>query len=174
MAFREMDIEELSFHPFEQIGKQWMLITAGDRGKSNTMTASWGGVGIIWGKPVVTAYIRPQRYTKEFVDESELFTIAFLLEEHREALKLCGSISGRSVEDKWKEAGLNPMCIGEDEPEETVAPREAELIFVCRKLYAQEMMPECFIDTSCDTKWYPQRDYHTMYIGEIVKVLVKE
>ena len=94
MAFQEVDIQTLSFNPFDKIGRQWMLITAGDSMKSNTMTASWGGVGIMWGKPVVTAYIRPQRYTKEFVDGNDRFTISFLPEDKREALNICGSVSG--------------------------------------------------------------------------------
>ena len=78
MTFHETDIHTLSFNPFDKISKQWMLITAGDRNGSNTMTASWGGVGHHVGKPVATAYIRPQRYTKEFVDDNEYFTLSFL------------------------------------------------------------------------------------------------
>lgn len=78
MAFREIKIEELQFNPFTKIGKEWLLITAGDEKKHNTMTASWGGVGVLWGKNVVTTYIRPQRYTKEFVDAQDVFTITFL------------------------------------------------------------------------------------------------
>ncbi|MCC2255998.1 flavin reductase family protein [Ruminococcus sp. CLA-AA-H200] len=169
MAFHETDISSLSFNPFDKISRQWMLITAGDKENSNTMTASWGGVGIMWGKPVATAYIRPQRYTKEFVDKNEYFTLSFLPEQYRKALNVCGSVSGRDVEDKWAQAGLHPCEI-----DGTTAVEEAEEIFVCRKLYAQEMVPECFIDTTCDEKWYPEKDYHTMYIAEIVKVLKKD
>ena len=77
MAFKEIAIDELSFNPFDKIAKQWMLITAGNKEGSNTMTASWGGLGIMWGKKVATAYIRPQRYTKEFVDRAEIFTLFF-------------------------------------------------------------------------------------------------
>ena len=120
------------------------------------------------GKPVATVYIRPQRYTKEFIDKNEYFTLSFLSEEYRKALNVCGSVSGRNVDDKWQEAGLHPY-----EVDGTTAVEEAEEIFVCRKLYAQEMVPECFIDGECDTKWYPEKDYHTMYIAEIVKVLKK-
>ena len=152
MAFKEVKIEELSFNPFTKISKEWMLITAGDEEKHNTMTASWGGVGIMWGMNVATAYIRPQRYTKEFVDAEEMFTLSFFKEDYRKVLNLCGSKSGRDC-DKDKEAGL---------------------IFVCRKLYAQEMKPECFTVDGPDEKWYPGKDYHTMYMGEIVKVLVRE
>ncbi|MCF2555891.1 flavin reductase [Faecalicatena contorta] len=168
MAFKEIAIEDLQLNPFQKISRQWMLITAGNELESNTMTASWGGLGIMWGKNVATAYIRPQRYTKEFVDNSDLFTLSFLPEEKREALNICGRVSGRDVEDKWAEAGLHPYYV-----DGTTAVEEAEMVLVCKKLYAQEMYPECFIETECDTKWYPQADYHTMYIAEIVKVLVK-
>lgn len=169
MGFREIAIEELEFNPFHKISKKWMLVTAGDEKKSNTMTASWGGLGIMWGKNVATAYIRPQRYTKEFIDNNEMFTLSFLAEDYRKALNVCGSVSGRNVEDKWKEAGLHPYYT-----EGTTVVEEAEMILVCRKLYAQDMLPECFTDQECDEKWYPQKDYHTMYMAEIVKVLVKE
>lgn len=168
MAFKEIAIEDLQLNPFQKISRQWMLITAGDELESNTMTASWGGLGIMWGKNVATAYIRPQRYTKEFVDNNDLFTLSFLPEEKREALNICGRVSGRDVEDKWAEAGLHPYYV-----DGTTAVEEAEMVLVCKKLYAQEMYPECFIETECDTKWYPQADYHTMYIAEIVKVLVR-
>ena len=169
MAFKEIKIEELSFNPFTKIAKEWMQITAGDEEKSNTMTASWGGLGIMWGKNVATAYIRPQRYTKEFVDNSDTFTLSFLSEEYRKALSVCGKISGKNVEDKWKDAGLHPYYV-----DRTTAVEEADLILVCKKLYAQDMLPECFVETECDTKWYPEKDYHTMYIAEIEKVLVRE
>lgn len=169
MAFQEISIEDLSFNPFHKISKEWMLITAGNGEKSNPMTASWGGVGIMWGRNVVSAYIRPQRYTKEFVDREERFTLSFLPEEYRKALNICGTVSGRDVEDKWQEAGLHPY-----EVDGTAAVEEADMIFVCRKLYAQEMLPECFIEKECDSKWYPQKDYHTMYMAEIEKVLVRK
>lgn len=169
MGFHEVKIEELSFNPFEKISKQWMLITAGDENKSNTMTASWGGLGIMWGKKVATAYIRPQRYTKEFVDRGEMFTLSFLPEEQRKALNICGTISGREVEDKWQFAGLNPYVT-----DGTVGVEEAEMILVCKKLYVQEMLPECFEGSENIDKWYPDKDFHTMYIAEIQKVLVKE
>ena len=98
MAFQEVKIEDLSFNPFTKIGKEWLLITAGNEESYNTMTASWGGVGVMWGKNVVSVYIRPQRYTKEFVDHNDLFTIAFFGENYRPALAYCGKISGRDGE----------------------------------------------------------------------------
>lgn len=168
MAFREIRAEELSFNPFDKIGKEWMLITAGDEASHNTMTASWGGLGIMWGKKVATVYIRPQRYTKEFVDRNDRFTISFYKEEYRKALAVCGSKSGRDCE-KEKEAGLTPYYV-----DGTTAFEEAELIFVCKKQYHQELKGECFDVKENDTTHYPDQDYHMMYIAEIEKVLVKE
>jgi len=168
MSFKEVSIEELSFNPFTRIGKEWMLITAGDENKHNTMTASWGGVGVMWGKNVVTAYIRPRRYTKGFVDNNERFTISFYDESYRKALNICGTKSGRDC-DKEAEAGLTPYYV-----DGTTAFEEANLIFVCRKQYHQEMVPGCFDVKENDEKWYPGKDYHVMYIAEIEKVLVRE
>lgn len=167
MAFKEIEVKELSFNPFTKIGKEWMLITAGDEKKHNTMTASWGGVGVMWGKNVVTAYIRPQRYTREFVDSNERFTLSFYKEDYRKALSICGTKSGRDC-DKETEAGLTPYYI-----DGTTAFEEADMIFVCKKQYCQEMLPECFIVKENDEKWYPDQDYHFLYIAEIQKVLVK-
>ena len=129
MSFKEVKPEEMSFNPFKRIGSDWMLITAGDEKKFNTMTASWGGAGVIWGKNVVTCYIRPQRYTKEFVDANETFTLSFFGPGHRDALTLCGKVSGRDC-DKVKEAGLTPFFT-----DGTAAFREADLILVLILLY---------------------------------------
>lgn len=140
MSFREIKPEELKENPFDLIGKQWMLITAGDETKCNTMTASWGGVGIMWGKPTATAYIRDSRFTKEFVDGSEYYTLSFFEETYRPALSLCGRVSGRDT-DKMKDAGLTPYYI-----DGTSAIAEARLIFVCRKVFHQRMGEENFDD----------------------------
>ena len=168
MGFKEVKAEELTMNPFTKIGKEWLLITAGNEEKCNTMTASWGAMGVMWGKNTVTVYIRPQRYTKEFVDREERFTISVLGEKYRQELGYCGRVSGKGM-DKIKEAGLTPYYV-----DGTTAVEEADLVFVCRKLYAQDMLPECFTDEECDTRWYPQKDYHTMYMAEIVKVLEKQ
>ena len=168
MAFQEVDISTLEFNPFDKISRQWMLVTAGNVDASNTMTASWGGVGIMWGKPVATVYIRPQRYTKEFIDTKDTFTLSFYKEEFRKTLSFLGSVSGRD-QDKVKEAGLTPVSV-----DDTMAFEEADLVLVCRKMYHAPMPPENFDDKSNDEKWYPQKDYHVMYIAEITKALVKE
>ncbi len=165
--FQKVDPKTLYFNPFAAIGDQWMLITAGTPERCSTMTASWGGLGVIWGAPSATCYIRPQRYTKEFVDREEYFTLAFFGEEHRKALQLCGSRSGREV-DKVKECGFTVKAA------ECGAPyfEEAELVLVCRKRFAQEM-DAAGIPEDVKKQWYPDEDYHTLYIGEIVEVLEK-
>ena len=168
MSFKEVKAEELELNPFEKIGREWLLIKAGDGEKSNTMTASWGAMGVMWGKNAVTVYIRPQRYTKEFVDREELFTISVLPESLRKTLNYCGTVSGKGI-NKIKEAGLTPYPV-----EGTVGIQEADLIMVCRKMYHDVIKPECFDVKENDEKWYPERDYHMMYIAEVVKVLVKE
>ena len=96
--WKKIDPKQLEQNVFSMIGDQWMLVTAGTAETCNTMTASWGGLGILWNKPVATAYIRPQRYTKQFMDENEYFTLSFFGEEYRQQLALCGSKSGRDVD----------------------------------------------------------------------------
>ena len=168
MAFREIEVKDLELNPFTKIGSEWMLITAGNEEKHNTMTASWGAMGVMWGKNVVTVYLRPQRYTKEFVDTLDTFTISFYDESCRKALNVCGTKSGRDC-DKEKEAGLTPYYI-----DGTTAFEKANMILVCKKQYHQDMKPECFDVPENDEKWYPNKDYHTLYMAEVVKVLVKE
>lgn len=167
MEYRKTELKDLSFRPFEQIGKEWMLITAGDQKKFNTMTASWGGVGVLWNKNVATVYIRPQRYTKEFIDAGDTFSLTFFGEGYREALTLCGRKSGRDC-NKVEEAGLTPVF-------DYAAPtfQEGKLVFICKKLYAQEMTPDCFLFDEIENN-YPNKDYHTMYIGEILEVYQKD
>ena len=164
MSFKEIKPEELNFNPFTRIGSDWMLLTAGTEDKFNTMTASWGGAGVFWGKPAVTCYIRPQRYTKEFVDQNEYFSLCFFDERYREQLNYCGKTSGRDA-DKIKACGFTVEAGAGNTPYFA----EAELVLVCRKQYAQEMKPECMLDPAIDGTFYPQKDYHTMYIGQIVE-----
>lgn len=160
---KEFDIKTLAFNPFERIGRDWCLITAGTEKSFNTMTASWGGVGILWNKPVATCYIRPQRYTKEFVDREDLFTVTFFPDGYRNALNLCGTVSGRD-HNKPVEAGITPVFL-----DGTASFAEANLVFVCRKLFAQPMNEGSFVDKKLMESIYPTRDLHTIYVGEIVK-----
>ena len=161
--FQRIDPKHIKDIVFSLIGDQWMLVTAGTEEKCNTMTASWGGLGVLWGAPAATCYIRPQRYTKEFLDREEYFTLTFFNEEYRKALALCGSKSGRDV-DKIKECGFTVRTA------DCGAPyfEQARLVLVCRKRFVQEMDPNR-IPQDVKEKWYPDQDYHTMYIGEIVE-----
>ena len=165
-GFQEISCSQLKDNPCTLIGKDWMLVTAGTEEKYNTMTASWGGVGFLWNKNVAFTFIRPQRYTLEFVDQNEYYTLSFYGEEMRKALSFCGSKSGRDY-DKARETGLVPVF-----DEKAPYFEQARLVLVCRKLYKQDFSPACFIDQSLDSN-YKDKDYHKMFIGEIVKVLVK-
>ena len=164
--FHEVNPLELSCNPFQMIGKDWALVTAGDETGYNTMTVSWGNMGIMWNKNIVTVFIRPQRYTKEFLDRFDNFTLSFYEESSREALKLCGSKSGRDM-DKIKAAGLTPV-----HENGTTYFKEARLVLECRKIYLDKIRPEGFLDPSIQ-KNYPENDYHLIYMGEITRVLQK-
>ena len=165
--FKEVPATELQFNPFTMIDKEWLLVTAGNARKCNTMTASWGGLGILWSKPVSTVYIRPTRYTLEFLDREAYYSLSVLGEPHRDALNYCGSHSGRDG-DKIRAAGLTPVF-----SESAPYFGEAKLVFICRKLYRQEFQPACFVDPAVEKANYPKKDYHNMFVGEIVKVLKK-
>ena len=169
MAFKEVAIESLEFNPFTKISKEWMLVTAGDEKKSNTMTASWGGVGIMWGKNIATAYIRPQRYTKQFIDEQKEFSVCVLPEEYRKALTYCGRTSGKDVADKFAGAGITLDFCG-DVP----VIKEAGITLICRKMCEGDIDPATFADPEEGAKVYPDKDYHRYYIAEIEKVLVPD
>lgn len=168
MDFVELEIGELQFNPFEMIGTDWMLITAGNESAYNTMTASWGEMGYLWGQPVANIHVRPQRYTKEFIDQTDDFTLCFFGPSYRDALAWCGEHSGREG-DKAIATGLTPV-----ELDGSIAFEEAELIFVCHKLYAQQIDPECFVDKDIIDECYPERDFHTTYVGRVERVLISE
>jgi len=160
---QKIDPKTLRENVFSLIGDQWMLITAGDEAKCNTMTASWGGLGVLWNRNVATVYIRPQRYTYEFVESSKYFTLSFLGSEYRSQLKLCGAKSGRDV-DKIKECGFTVKTTVTGTPYFA----EAELVVACKKLYFSDIDPTHFLDETIEAN-YRNHDYHRMYIGEIVE-----
>ena len=144
--------------------KKWALLTAGNGESFNTMTISWGGLGTIWGKPVATVYVRTSRYTHDFMDANEFFTVSFYPEECRQILGVLGSKSGRDM-DKMKESGLTPVQAGE-----SMSFKEAEVTLVCRKLFRQQLdvanMPEDVAEAM-----YEGQAPHDMYIGEIVDII---
>ena len=164
--FTNISPKELSQNPFTMFHNDWALVTAGSMQKHNTMTVSWGGVGILWNKEVATIYIRPQRYTYEFIVDNSLFTISVLPQEYKEALTLCGRCSGRDC-DKVKDAGLTPIAV-----DDSVSFEESRLVLVCKKLYHSDIKPEQFHSDDVESN-YPNKDYHRMYIGEIISAYIK-
>ena len=165
-GFREIEPSKIE-NAIKLIGKDWMLITAADGEKVNTMTASWGCIGVLWNKNVCVAFIRPQRYTYEFVEKSDTLSFSFFDEEYRDALKLCGSKSGRDC-DKFKMTGLGYEFDGD-----TPVIGQARLILECRKLYADDLKKDCFILPEPLVN-YKNNDYHRFYICEIEKALIRE
>ena len=151
---------------FSLIVDRWMLVAATDKsGRTNAMTASWGGMGVLWGKKVAFVFIRPQRYTKRFVDEADKFTLSFFDDSYKNMLGYMGKVSGKD-EDKMAKSGLTVT-------DKDGAPvfKEASLTLVCRKIYRDTLKEENFIDKSNIEKWYPQKDYHDVYVAEIVEEL---
>jgi flavin reductase (DIM6/NTAB) family NADH-FMN oxidoreductase RutF len=165
-VFQPLEVDTMEFNPFVSIGKDWALVSAGSKAKANAMTISWGGVGVLWGKNVAFIFIRDSRYTKEFIDGSEFFSISFMGEEYRDALNYCGSYSGRDT-DKVFKAGLTwnykhsiPFI------------DEGNFVFICHKLSATRLTEDSFISPDIK-KWYADGDMHTMYIGEIMDFLAR-
>ena len=155
--------KELTSNPFRLIGERWTLISAGDAEAFNTMTASWGGFGVLWNKPVVYIFIRPQRHTLGFVQNKSHFTLSFFGEEHRSALQLLGTRSGREG-DKVAASGLTPRFTESGNP----TFEEATLVMECRKLYDGSLRAEDFVVDNLRDVVYPEGDFHRVFVGEIV------
>lgn len=175
--FKNITPMELAENPFKLIGKDWMLVSSANSdgeagGKDyNTMTASWGGVGILWGKPVAFVFIRPQRHTFGFTEANERMTLSFFDEEYRPALAFCGKESGRNY-DKAKECGLTPV-FDTNEKGRAVWFREAKLVIKTKKLYVDWLKEDSFTDAD-SLAHYKAGDFHKVYVCEIEEVLVKE
>ncbi len=170
-TFKEVDLKDLNLNPWNDIGKKWTLITAGNEEQVNTMTASWGGMGVIWGYNVVYIFVRQSRYTKEFIDEGSHFSVSFYPESEKKALAYLGRVSGRD-EDKIAKVGFETLM-------EDGVPyfRQAEMVFICEKLSRHYIGSDGILDKDVIAKHYDGSDadnYHDMYIGKIEKVLVKE
>ena len=164
-GFKEVRPEAITDNTFKLIGSDWMLITAGLPGSFNMMTASWGGLGVLWNKKICFCVIRPQRHTYGFMEKSRDFTLSFFDEKYRCVLDFCGSHSGKDV-DKAAQTGITPVegSLG------MVHFAEARLVLECRKIYFQDMNPAHFLDPSIETN-YPKKDYHRIYVGEIMRCL---
>ncbi|MDD2425791.1 MAG: flavin reductase family protein [Bacteroidales bacterium] len=165
-GFLQIDPLVIEDNLIKLISAGWMLVTAGDKEKFNTMTANWGGMGYLWNRPVVFVFVRPERYTYQFMERSEEFTLSFFNEKYRSALNICGSKSGRDC-DKIAEASLTPLFTESGNP----AFSEARLVLECRKLYADLLSPEAFIDREPVAAHYSGKaGIHKLYIAEILRV----
>lgn len=170
-AYQEVDPKLWEDKIFPLLGDEWALVTAGTKEKCNTMTVSWGGVGVLWGKPTMTLYIRPQRYTKEFMDKEAFASLSFLGDGMKKELAFCGKESGRNV-DKFQETALNPAF---QEVEGCAVPfiEGAKLVFVGKKRAVMPMEGQA-IPTDVKEKWYPNADYHHLYFYEITHIMKKK
>ncbi|MCQ2143296.1 MAG: flavin reductase [Bacteroidales bacterium] len=168
---KEADISVLGAeNQFDLIGREWMLITAGTKESFNTMTASWGGFGWLWNRPVAFVFVRPERYTHDFIEKSDRLTLSVYPEQYRKALQICGSKSGRDC-DKVAEAGLTPEEVGDG----VMTFAEARMTIQARKLFKSEMTEEEFLDKDLFTFYGKVRGgFHTVYVVEIEKVFTNE
>lgn len=163
--YKIITAEQFRKNAFELIGKDWMLITAGNEEKANTMTASWGGLGVMYGKNVAFVVIRPQRYTKEFIDRESTFSLCFFDKDYRKTLNYLGTVSGRT-ENKIEKSGLTLAYYNG-----TPYFDEANYALICKKLFKQPLNLEGLLDERLVKTWYPNGDIHTLYIAEITEIL---
>ena len=166
-TFQPYPMDLLEMNPFTKIGKDWGLVTTGSKTKYNTMTISWGGVGVLWNKNVVYVFVRESRYTKEFMDNGAFFSLSFFDEKYRSALSYCGAHSGRD-EDKFEKSGLTPAF-----RHSIPYPDEANLVFLCKKIAAVPMGEETIFDHKIMPDFYKDGDMHTMYVGEIIEAMAR-
>jgi len=166
--FTEISPVDIRHNPFQIVGREWMLITAGTIDAFNTMTANWGTWGHLWGRDVAICFVRPQRYTYGLMERHSVFTLSFYEENWRKALEYCGAHSGREV-DKTGETGLVPF----ETPGRAIAFEQARLILECRKLYFGDLSEAGFVDQAVVGEYYPSHDFHRFYVGQIARVLMK-
>ena len=166
--FKEENISQMQFKISDIVNNMGMLITAGNLKSHNTMTATWGGLGVLWHNPVVTLYVRANRFTREFLEREKFFTTSFFSEKYKDVLMFCGTNSGRDV-NKDEKAGLTPKVFGE-----SVAYEEAELVVVCEKQYCDVIEPENILNKEIIKNFYDKEDLHYIYIGKIVKTFLKQ
>ncbi len=167
-SFEEISWQDLNDNAIRMIGKDWMLITAGNIEDYNMMTASWGTLGWLWERPVSTIYVRPQRHTHNYTENEDYYTLSFYNDPDKEVLRLMGTVSGRNF-DKMNYEKLTPVVT----PNGSIAFEESWLIIECKKLYNYVLKEEEFVDTTPMEETYPERDFHTVYIGEITGVWIK-
>ena len=167
MDFTHISRLDLQDNFMKLIGKEYMLVTAGNKDSNNCLTASWGGMGYLWNKPVATLYIRPQRYTKEFIDREEYFTLSFFDKSYKDMYAFCGTKSGKDV-NKAEECKLTTF----ETKNGSIAYKEARLVVECKKIFVAPFEEKNFLDKSLLSN-YTAQDYHFQYVGEITDCLIK-
>jgi len=162
--FKPIDLEKFNESTFKLFGTDWMLITAGEMKNFNMMTVSWGGMGILWYKPVVFLVIRPQRHTFKYIEANNIFTLTFFEEKYRKMLNLLGSKSGRNT-DKLNLSGLTPL----ETQNGGIYYEEARMVLECRKLYFHDLTPDNMLLSEIQINYYPTNDFHRLYVAEIIQ-----
>jgi len=169
MSYNKKKIEEtISFNPFKKLNSEWAVVTAGKKDAFNAMTISWGGFGVLWGKNICFCVVRPQRYTRKFMDSENFFTISFFPKRYKKALEILGTLSGKDT-DKIKKSALTPVFSDSEIP----YFKEANLIFFCRKIYIHDLKEKNFIDKKICLENYSKKDFHRFYVGEIINCIKK-
>ena len=167
VIYKTIQPREIKDNLIKCFAEEWSLITAGNATGYNMMTASWGFFGEMWGEDSIAVVVRPQRYTMEFLDKSDYFTVSFY-GDNKAIHKICGNKSGRDV-NKSLESGLSPVA-----GEKYVYFKEARMVLVVKKQFVQPLDELKFIDKSVVERWYPEKDFHNLIIGKIEKVLIAE
>lgn len=168
--FQSYPVDLLELNPFTKLSNEWMIITSGNQEKVNGMTASWGGLGVLWGQNTAFIFVRENRYTKEFIDNGDCFSCTFFDKKYKNDLKYFGIVSGRQ-EDKFKTSGLN-VNYSNDVP----FVDEGNFILICRKMAAVPITEAHFLNPEIKEKWYSgkeENNFHTMYVGEIREMLAR-
>ena len=167
-SFKTIEPLELNTkNVFDLISNRWMLITAGTKDSLNTMTASWGCLGHLWHKNITVCFVRKERHTFKFLEKNDYYSLSFYPEKYKKVLTYCGTHSGKEV-DKVKETNLTPIF-----EEEAPYFEEANLIFICRKIYTDDIREEKILDPEVINSFYTSDGTHKIYVGEIVKTLIK-
>ncbi len=165
--FKKCEIDEFNINPFKDIKQNYFLITAGSSTNNyNTMTANWATMGTIWNKPIINIFIRPQRYTFQFIESNKNFSICFFDNKYKPELEMCGKISGREI-NKAKKANFTPIL-----EDDTIYFAEANIVIICSKIYSSDFEKLKIIDKDIE-KFYEKNGMHRLYIAEIKKILKK-
>lgn len=156
-------MQPFQLDPFQAFHHSWAVLTAGNMDSFNAMTVSWGGLGCLWNRPVATIYVRPNRYTYEFLERQGNFTLTFFPEEARPGLAVLGRMSGRDG-DKMAKSGLTPIPFRDG-----VGYQEGTLTLLCRTIYRQDLEAAA-IPQEIQAQCYQDEPVHRMYIGEILEI----